>query len=698
LTNAIAALPNGGNNTNFQAAARNLYATLVGAISSVGINVGRPVDTKTRQYKPYGQFNLNEVQQSMGWWIQDRWRVRPSLTLNYGLRWDVVGDDYNKGGFYTSARSVADIWGPTPIGAQFQPGKLGGVDVPTFQAAEHKYNTMWKNPQPAIGIAWNPSADNGLLGKLLGRNKTVIRTGYSLRNYQDGAQNIWAFGTDGGGFFYQSGSYNPDSTLFGNPGYYKPGTLFMNDPLPVPNFLLRPGTYSSTVTADQLFGSSEWAINPNIRTPYVQSWNFGIQRELPGGQAIEIDYVGNLTLHTWLGLNINEVNIYENGFLDEFKKGQTNMTINQANGRGATPFYFGLAGQSPLPIMTAAYGNTNNANWTGQATNFTNGAAASVASNILGSAGFLCNIIGGAKFKPCADNGVTGAGAYPLNFFNINPYARTAGLNYLDSAGMSNYHSLQVQYRKRLTHGAQFTANYTFSHSMYNGVSNDLQSQGYSPHTLRDLSLNYTNSPNDIRHVLRVFGTYDLPFGKGRKFANRGAVLDRIVGGWTIGTLTSIQTAPPTVFSGGYNTVNTNGTSGINFLQGMTAEKFQDNIKLQHTGQCSATGCNGWVQEFGSLVTAGGTADPAYFTPGTTPGAFSTWTTIRGPLTWTSNASATKAIRIHENYVFTLQATANNVFNHPTIGLGNLNILGTTFGRATPGGNRSMALRANLTF
>src|SRR5262249_1801017 len=158
-------------------------------------------------------------------------------------------------------------------------------------------------------------------------------------------------------------------------------------------------------------------------------------------------------------------------------------------------------------------------------------------SNILGSAGFLCNVIGGATFKPCADNGVTGKGAYPLNIFNINPYARTAGLNYLDSAGMSNYNSLQVQYRKRLTHAAQFTLNSTFAYPMYNGVSNDLQSQGYAPHTLRDLGLNYTNSPNDIRHVLRIIGTYDLPFGKGRKFANTGGVLDRIVGGWTVGTI-----------------------------------------------------------------------------------------------------------------------------------------------------------------
>src|SRR5581483_2543851 len=157
ITNAIAALPNGGTNTNFQSAARALYATLTGDIVGVSIQVGRPVDPATKQYKPFGQYNLNEVQQSQGFWLQDRWRVTPSLTLNYGLRWDIVGDDYDKDGAYTSARSLADLYGPTPVGAMFAPGATGGIGEPAYTAAQHKYSSMSKNPQPSIAIAWNPN-------------------------------------------------------------------------------------------------------------------------------------------------------------------------------------------------------------------------------------------------------------------------------------------------------------------------------------------------------------------------------------------------------------------------------------------------------------------------------------------------------------------------------------------------------------
>ena len=359
----------------------------------------------------------------MGFWIQDRWKIRPDLTLNYGLRWDIVGDDHDKDGAYTSANSLADIWGPTPVGSIFQPGATGGIGDPSFTASQHKYNTIWKNPEPAVAFAWNPTVENGFLGKLLGHNKTVFRGAYSLRNYQDGAQNIWAFGSEGL-FFYQQGSANPDPTLTG-PGYFRPGSLYLGSPTATPAYLLTPTTWAPTIPGDQVFGQSEYAINPHIRLPYVQSWNFGIQREL-GASVLEINYVGNLVLHTWLGLNLNEVNIFENGFLNEFNNAEKNLAINQANGKGNTPYNYGLPGEAALPIFTAAFGanGTNPAasDWTGLFTNLTNGAAGSQARTMVSTTSYLCNIVGGANFKPCA--GTAGSGR-PLNFWNINPYAKT---------------------------------------------------------------------------------------------------------------------------------------------------------------------------------------------------------------------------------------------------------------------------------
>ncbi len=88
---------------------------------------GRPLDAATGQYKPFGSYNLDESMWAGNMFVQDRWRLTPNLTLNFGLRWDIVGDDHDVNGAYSSPASVADFWGPTPVGAIFQPGTLGGV-------------------------------------------------------------------------------------------------------------------------------------------------------------------------------------------------------------------------------------------------------------------------------------------------------------------------------------------------------------------------------------------------------------------------------------------------------------------------------------------------------------------------------------------------------------------------------------------
>ena len=680
-----------GLSTTLQSAARAQYATLTARISAAYISVGRPLDMKTKQYKPYGQYNLNEVQQSGGFWAQDRWRLRPNLTLNYGIRWDIVGDNYDKDGAYSSARSPADLWGPTPIGAMFQPGTLGGVGEPQFLARSHVYKTSWVNPQPAFALAWNPKFENGILGKLFGTDKTVIRTGYSLRNYQEGAQNFWAFASNSGAFFYQAGSLYADPNITST-GYFKPGSLTMGDPLP--GWVLNPVTWAPQVGASQMFGSSEYTMNPNIRQPYVQQWNFGIQRTLPGGNALEVRYVGNLTLHSWLGLNLNEVNIFENGFLNEFKNAQNNMAINQANGKGATPFNFGLPGEVPLPIMTAALGSVNNSNWTGTATALQTGAAGSLARTLVSTTSYLCNVIGNANFAPCGTN--AGAGK-PINFWNINPYARANGLNYLDAAGTSNYHALQIEFRQRPTHGMQFNANYTWGHSLGVAAVNNLQSQGLTVYTLRNLRLSYGPSSLDIRHTFRANGTYDLPFGKGKAFlSSSNRAVDSIVGGWTIGMVTTIQSGNPNRLVGGYSTV-TGADSGVNFL-GITANDLQSAISFQKGG-------NPWLTYIDPKYIGGnGQANTAYLTPNTVPGAWGAVNVVlRAPMWWTTDLSLTKSIPITERVKMSLQGSAMNAFNHTAFGFGNngtISVLSTSFGLGTTTmtSPRNIELRANIEF
>jgi hypothetical protein len=679
--------------------AENLYAELTGRVSASGLAApGRPLDPSTKQYKAYGQYNLNELMTTGNFFAQDRWRITPNLTLNYGIRWDIVGDDNDVNGGYSSVNSLADFWGPTPVGAIFQPGNTSGVQSPVFTAKRHVYNSSYVNPQPAIALAWSPST-GGFLAKLFPKDKTVIRTGWSLRNYQEGQQNFWAWGSNSGLFFYQQGSLNPDTS--GAVGTFQPGSLFLGQSLPA--FNLTPGTWSSSVPASALSfgGNSFYGMNPNIRMPYVESWNFGIQCELSRGTAIEARYVGNMSMHSWMSHNLNERNVFENGFLTEFQNAQNNLAINQKNGKGNTFANTGLPGQSNLPIFTTAFGSATSSNFTNGTfiTNLQTGAAGSMVGSLANNVTYFCNMVG-SKFSPCASRGYGTPGAYPVNFFEVNPYTTGSSLNYLDAAGHSNYHGLQLELRQRLNHGMEFNVNYTLARSFVLGPVNAYQANAGSQAgslaglylTERNFRLNYGPSAFDIHHVVHASGTYDLPFGKGKKYLNQGRAVDSIVGGWTVGTIFVIQSGSPTQLSGGYLTVNGND-AGVVF-NGSSLSQLQSNVGVYKSG-------NPWVSTVNpSLIQGNGAVNQSFMSPATTAGLWGYRGMVWGPGWWNDDLSVNKIVPIKESLRFTFQAQFLNVFNHPTFNLGSISPQSLTFGQSTGGPTtaRRIELRANIEF
>src|SRR5262249_1637824 len=150
---------------------------------------------------------------------------------------------------------------------------------------------------------------------------------------------------------------------------------------------------------------------PTMRNPYVQNWTLGIQREIARDTILEVRYVGNKTTHKWHLYNIQEVNIFENGFLQEFKNAQTNLAINQA--AGVNSFQnLGRAGQVPLPVFEAAFGARGSqaalaagSSWTSSTfiTNLQQSAVATLAQTLSGATRansvYYCRLVGN-NFTP----------------------------------------------------------------------------------------------------------------------------------------------------------------------------------------------------------------------------------------------------------------------------------------------------------
>ena len=107
-------------------------------------------------------------------------------------------------------------------------------------------------------------------------------------------------------------------------------------------------------------------MDPNIQVPYADSWTVGLQRAVGRNMALEVRYVGTRSRDLWETLNYNEINIFDNGFINEFKAAQANLQANVAAGLAAQGFaYRGPdTGTVPLPTMFAYFqgsGDPNNA-------------------------------------------------------------------------------------------------------------------------------------------------------------------------------------------------------------------------------------------------------------------------------------------------------------------------------------------------
>lgn len=649
------------NNDQDIASAESLYALLTGRVQTVqGQNY---VNLATRQYAPGGGMYAREAQNFGGLYFQDSWRLRPDFTLNYGLRWQFTGAIHNTNDSYF-APSYADLLGPST--ALFQPGQLNGAQNPAIALDPTPYSGDSLEPSPNLGFAWNPDFQGGFLGRLFGGNKTVMRAGYGLSYYNPGweAYESASIYTDPGpdqAYYYSSaaGQFAPGSEFLSSPGIYGAAVATAT-----------PVQYAPSIPeSDFTFVSPYFAtVDPNIKTPYVQNWTFGLQRQLPGNFVVEVDYVGNHSVHGWMNYNLNEINATSNGFLQAFKTAQANLAANAKGGCGATfAGNTGCAGVAPLPLFDTAFngngitpGATDPAGYANNGYgsfiyDLQTGQAGAMANTLATNYAYLCNLVGGpngSAFTPCA--GSTGSGAYPINFFEANPYA-LGEAQILSDPASSTYNALEISVRHPVGHGLSLGANYSFS----KGLSNNFQS--YFTDTLqanftslRDMALNKGLADSDIPNVFHFYATYALPLGRNRAFNLTNPILNQVFGGWNIGSIVTWQSGIPFWLQGGYQTFNQQDGGVV--LNGVSAQQVQNNIGVYSDPSVSA---------YAPLFLNPNFNATAAIQPNANPGTIGQLLFLHGPGFFNTDISLNKVFPVHESLALKVQASFLNAFNHP---------------------------------
>jgi hypothetical protein len=638
--------------------AENLYALLTGRVSSITRSVVLGEESKTYGPNPtIGRLRIREF----GMFVQDSWKIRPRLTLNYGIRlenqnpYHVFNNTYTRPGY-------AGLWGTSGVGNLFQPGASGGtVPVLTPVTADTAGYSAIHFLSPTVGVAYVLPKSDGLMGKLAGQD-AVLRAGFSIASARENNTVPWS-SNQGVSINTSVDPISQNTSAFGPAG----SVLFSNPTLPVATVASTP-TYPLALAP----GNSISDYDPNLKIRYIESWNVGLQRPLTPDTVVEVRYVGNRSARTITSINLNEVNIIENQFLSQFQTAQSNLAI--ANGvsvaqlatlnslKSTNFFNTGLPGQQAIPILSTALVSASNSTL---ATQVAQGQAAALANSIAGNTAQMARLV---------------AANYPANLFQVNPATGGSAANLTTNQGGSRYNAMQIEIRRRFARGLLGGASYAWSHSLLTGQLL----------TLRDRTGINIPSPFDQRHTIKVNWVYELPWGSGRQFLNSvgNPILRKAVEGWQLSGIGRLQTGTPSQLLSGRQTFNASEAGVV--LHNLTTSQLQSMMSIQKLG-------NGIVEYLPqSLITNSLAAfqlvptalDPSapYIGPANTPGQFGNQVFLYGPWFQSWDISISKRTKITERQSIEFRAQALNIFNHPNFFLvpnsaGNITVASNVFGQ-----------------
>lgn len=586
----------------------------------------------TRGFASNGQRYVDDLYRVTGqyreleFYVQDTWKVRKNLTIDLGLRWEARLAPQEKNGIIAHPDHLL-VRGAAPTNtARWVRGSF--------------YKDDWKNLGPSIGFAWDP----------FGTGKTSVRS-----NYRIAYDRLPTFGLSSAIFQSLPGiTLAGTNESFGQGGGRLPNLPKLTPPDVDPASLAQPAAFANVTMT---------VVDPNIETATTHMWAFGIQREIMAKTVVSIDYIGRRAHNLYGAYNANQADIFGNGFLNAFNAAKA-------------------GGESTLLDAITSKDSRRSATESGAAFLRRQFASDLALNSVAGVANSLATRIQGGR----SITDLAGLGPF---FFIPNPQFGN-GMRIIDSNDFSTYHGLEAQIERRFANGVSWQFSWTWSKSLdtrsFDPVqtiysTGSSQSASSTPFDVNNRKLNYARSDFDRRHIFQSNWVWELPFGRGRRFADSvNPVLDRIVGGWQVAGFLRYQTGRPFTVYSGANTLS-------NAVQ-------------------SPANCNGCSFSEGKVVTEAGLK--YYFTkaerdrfstplPGALGNTGRNQFQIAGQ--FGMDTALAKDIPIRENMRLEIRVDATNLTNTPIWGVPTATITSSTFGLLqTPADNSSRKFQLGAKF
>ena len=653
-----------------------LYAATLGIVDNVNVLAVRD-GSLTAQ--PFGTpLIANTNQRAYDMYVQDTWRLRSDLTLTLGVGYgwqtppteahaqQTFEIDNSNGQILTAAGYIQQKEQAAAAGQIFNP-TIGYLPIKD-SGRSSIWNTDYGDVAPRVSIAWNPSFGDGIRGRAFGTGKTVIRAGFGI--FYDRINNVQSVEIPqlGVGFAQTLVDALPLCNLNTTPGpgcvtsgaNVTPGSasfrVGVDGTLPVPTV---PAVSSPIVPG--IGGETlSFAVDPNFKVGRSYSFDFTVQRELPGNMLMELGYIGRMGRDLPNSVDFDS-SPYK--FLDK-TSGQTFAQAFQAVEKQLA------AGVAPTAVTSQAWFENQLPGVNALAVNAggcANPALSETQCIVSANLGAFQSFSVGSVFGGI-DTARTGLGLETFNNHQIDfaLFMRTHN-------DLSNYNAATVTLRKRPSHGLSFDLNYTFSKSL--DQVGTVQNNAGTYATSFDPNFQYGPSLFDRTHVFNAFFNYDLPAGHGHRLSFNNTVLDKIIGGWySSGVFRAATGAPLTVtdgdlgggfFGNGLSAIPTAGTGFGGSVHGNVCNgngfgSNGDGPNCPHAaGTPAPTGT-------GLNLFANPGAVAADFSPVdvSTAGRDGTGNPLRAPGFWNFDARLGKVTSFHERFKLEFSADFFNLFNH----------------------------------